>query len=320
MSVADQKKSHSFHTCTDAEDFLATFGRVAGQSVRTFISRFVPSDHVVGCLLVGSIPLGIGTGASDVDILVLIDDKNAVRDQESHADRGDGIVFSGQFSDDDTALVLAEVIAVLNGIEVDFELIPSDRVRELAGRVSGPGVFLTNQEVRILSRIKTGWVLFARDSLNESCGGLLRDSSLEVHCAVTNLVFALQDLEDARAALADDLPLALYLGRACVERCFASYFASKGYAFLGGKWLRFLKHHRDAGKGAGYEELQRLASLGLLLMFPSLDAHEEEVVTYLDEVAVFLADTRKLIQADKTFRVAFQMCPQVYDPVAVRTV
>lgn len=311
MNVAEQKKSHAFHLCPTAEAFLDQFERAAGRPLSAFVGRFAVSDRVAACVLVGSIPLGIGSSASDVDVLVLIDGADALRDQPRGLDDDEDVVFSGR-SDDTSALVAAEVIAMIGGVEVDFEFIVGDRVREAARRVTRSRVALAGQEIRILSRLKTGWILQSRSAIDDVCAALRADQSLEVHCAVTNFVFALQDLEDARAALPGDVALALHLGRSCVERGFASYFATKGYAYLGSKWLRLLRAPDAA--------LRPLASVGLGLLFPTLDDGAAQVEGYLADVAGFLAVTRDAIQtgtADKVFRVAFTMCPQVYDPRAV---
>jgi hypothetical protein len=304
VSVVDQKKPHSLHLCRTPAEFLASFERTAGRSVDAFVERFARLDRVAASLLVGSIPLGIGSSASDIDIVVLIDGASALRD-DARIDEDENIVFTGRSDDETTALVLAEVIAMLGGVEVHLEFILASRIAEWAKQVTEARVSLAAQQVRILGRIKTGWVLSARESSDDVCGALMRDNSLEVHCAVTSFVYALQDLEDARVALAGNVPLALHLGRSCVERCFASCFATKGFAHLGSKWLRFLK--------TADESLRRVADAGVPLLFPPLGdrAHAE---SYLNDVADFSAIARDAIQRDTAFRVAFRMCPQIYDP------
>ena len=304
MSVVDRKKSHSLHLCKTPAEFLASFERTAGQTVAAFVERFASADRIAASLLVGSIPLGIGSSASDVDIVALIDDASALRD-ETRIEDDENIVFTGRSDDQTTALVLAEVIAFLGGVEVHLEFILASRVGEWAKQATESRVSLAAQQVRILGRVKTGWVLSSRESSDGVCGALMRDNSLEVHCAVTSFVYALQDLEDARVALAGNVPLALHLGRSCVERCFAACFATKGFAHLGSKWLRFLK--------TADESLRGLADAGVPLLFPSL-GDRASAESYLNDVAELTALARDVIQRDTAFRVAFRMCPQIYDP------
>ena len=117
----------------------------------------------------------------------------------------------------------------------------------------------------------SAWTLLRGPSFERHCGALLGGNALEIHAATWYLVGAVQELEDARTAVADSPMLALHLGRSCAERCFLAYFASRGFAYLGSKWLRALEPDSPAHRLRALADGIPGRTAAVELMFPARD-------------------------------------------------
>lgn len=305
---------HSLHTCRNKDDFLAGFQKTCGCQIVAVISQFVPLEFVSGAVLVGSIPLGIGTEMSDIDIIVLLASADQV-DWIEDATRGPAeIVFAGKAAGEGGHLAVGEAVVLLNGVEVNLQFVLGPRVKETSDRLAVGRISLTQADVMVLSRLRTGWLLIRSPNLPSDDAAQLVDEALDVHWAVTMLVFALGDLEDARAALADDRVVVYHLGRTAVEKSFTAYFASRGHAFIGTKWLRFLRLQLErGGDGEDDRDLRALSSAGMSLLFPTPLNDPTAAADYLESVAAFYGNVRTRIERHVTYAAAVALCPQIYD-------
>lgn len=313
----EKKRPHRLHTCTSADAFPAAFCDETGHSIYDVVARFCGGAVPCGVVLGGSIPLGLGSPASDVDLLILLDPPSTTGNGTAgngvpalpQQDPRTGVVFSATFaSDGGTRLASGEVVAMMGGVEVNGQLLSAVAVGELIRRGVGARVSLTAHEIGLLSRLKTGWTLLRGPSFDRHCGALLSGNALEIHAVTWYLVGAVQELEDARAAVADSPMLALHLGRSCAERCVLAYFASRGFAYLGSKWLRALEPDSPAHRLRALADGIPGGFAALELMFPARDDAAE---AYLDRVAALVATTRQVIEQDRAFRIAFSLCPQL---------
>lgn len=306
------KRPHSLHTCKDERGFLESFRDQAGETIEDVIARFAVADLVAGCVLGGSIPLGVATSVSDVDLIVVVDDGSALRRRTA----GDpsAVEVSGEFIEDADTLMVAETVAIAGGIELNLQFVVMSRLQELTRRLARSGVWVSLAgQATILGRLKTGWLLLSSDRFVPVYTALRNNNSLEIHCTVRYFVFALQYLEDARAALTThDLELAPHLGRMCVETCFLAYLASLGCVSPGSKWFRLLNASRDGNSVR--QTASRLWSLGMPLLFPTVPRTGDQVVTQLRDVAKFAQNVREAIEERTAFKVAFKLCPQIHDP------
>jgi hypothetical protein len=315
QTVRAVKGRHSLHECTTPDAFFERFRSESGESVHELVGRFVVAERIAATILGGSLSLGIGTAVSDVDLLVLIDGADALKSSDSESLHFE---LRGESVGEAETLLAAEVVTIVNGIEVNLQFIEMSRVRMLAEKLARPNLWLSpgGTNTVILGRIKSGWVLTSSDRFRDGCAALLKTQALEIHCTVAHLVAALQDFEDARAAVPNDLPVALHLGRAAVESCFFAYFASESHVFVGSKWLRLIDRKR-AASGADRDArwaLGELGQSGVSLLFPPLLREAAEVDAYLERVADFIAGVRSTIERRTAFKVAFKLCPQMHDP------
>ena len=304
-SMNTLKRPHHLYTCTDSQDFIEKFTAELNLPFGDFLDRFGDGENRSAVLLAGSIPLGLGTGASDVDLMVILDDEDSL--SLPPVDAETGVLFSGAFAGT-ARLDVAEAIAIVNGIEIDLHFVSGPRVADASMRIRDDTISLTEHEIGVLSRIKTGWALSTRETFDDYCGALIADNSLEIRTAAWHLIGAMQELEDARAALADYPLLALYLGRRCVEKVFSVFFAAKGFAFLGGKWLRALKPGAIHSLWVGGDEVNTVISHGVKLLFPTAT---DAAAGYLDGVTEFVKQVRSEVEKDLSFKVAFAMSPQL---------
>lgn len=309
----ETKRPHSLHNCNGPSDFLSAFEAETGMSLDGFIDRLADRESVNVVILAGSIPLGVATSVSDLDLIVLLESPNS-RPLPS-ARTFPEIVFAaeGQVG---SMLEARQVVAVLNGVEVDVHFLSAPAVVALAKRIARAGVLLTPNEICFMSRIKTGWVLAQNERFSDIVGRLRCDNSLEIHTATTYVTGSLQELEDAHAALTDNQELALYLGRCSVEKCFTAFLASRGYAYTGGKWLRLIGR-LEAPRSLSSDSFRSLLANGVRLLFPA-PGGRATTEQYLAEVGSFLRSAREVMELDPLFKVAFAMCPQINEPVRAK--
>lgn len=295
------------HQARDAQGFLAAFEQATGRSVRAFLADFAAPGGTVAVALGGSIPLGIATEASDVDLLVLLESKEALLEPPPGAPRA---AFAGTFA---TPEELAVGTAVIRqpGVEIDVQFLLAPRLAQLMAMSKTSRIALTFQQRQLVARLRKGWLLdpgswpaSARD---------LHDESFDLHCAVQSMTTSFRSLADARAAAQDHWRLALAMGRHSVEKAFEAYFASRGYSSLGLKWLRFLDRRWEdiTGEGAG-QMPPALATRGQDLLLPA--GAPEAVPGYLAEVERFTREVRKVIEGSLRFKVALEVSPFMARP------
>lgn len=294
---------HDLHLATTAGDFAQRFARRLGKSAEECARWFSPPDNNLAIVTAGSIPLGIGTQVSDLDMIVVVSSlQDVVSDQldpRAHA------TFVGRVAEDGSAALHLNVVLMFEGVELDWHFIPVHRLRRLLAGVAVADMMLESENIRLLSRLMLGWTLASQTSYECDIGEELRSSPLSLRCAVKYWVAAAKALRGAEAALAEDLPLALHLARGCVEKAFEAYFAARGFPMVGDKWLRFL---RLRGLSAQSEpEFSLLSKSGVDLLSPPGNSSAESVRRYVEEVRRFAGEMRGLIDRNPRCRLALRL-------------
>ena len=287
------KRAHALHRCENAIAFRQAFEQQIGRSVEDLIDSVLPRETRRAILLTGSLAEGIGSAVSDIDLMVVIG-----REDIAH------IAPSGPATVKSTAtggLELAIIDCVLEGLEVDIALVSGPRLGRICAALGRGGVALGEEDIRVLARLKRGWVLDDASGYLAAFPGLRDRLSLEIYCATTYYSLALKRLEDAFAAARKDPALSLHLGRLCVEQVIFAWLASKGTCYPGAKWIAHVRKHEGVDHG-------------LTLLFPTLSDEAIEIGRYLIEVQRFADEIRSLIEQNRAFRIAFDFCPQIYTP------
>ena len=302
---ATKKRLHDLYRCRDAAEFATAFADATGRKVGDVVRELCIVDDPCGIVLGGSLPLGLGTATSDVDLLVLLDNPDGETLTKPSARTG--VVFAGRAAEGGGGVACGEVVAFIEGIEVNCQLLSAVSVEHASRRIARAQIALTPYEIGLMSRLKTGWTLERTATFDARCAPLLGDEALELHSAVWYLVGAMQDLEDARAALADCTPLALHLGRSAAERGVLAYFASRGIAYIGAKWLRAFEPAQAAGRVGVLAGDFPGGREALRILFPSFP----DAASYVERVAAFVADLRRDIETLPACRIAIALCPQL---------
>jgi hypothetical protein len=302
--VYHRKRLHGLHLARSSAEFIDLINAETADSAGWHPGRFVNGQALVGTVLGGSIPVGTATAASDVDLIAFV---RASGDVPTAFPRDDDIVFAA-YRPHDRFGATANVIVVVNGVEIDTVFLPTDWLRSAQVAVAAPAADLSVAEIDIFGKIKRGWALEADADLRQLLGEVRDSSNLEIRTCVSTYVYALKFLEDALAAMADNLPLALYLGRLCIERCFQSYYAANGHVLTGDKWLRLARRDIDRSTPASGPSLY---ARGERLLFPAFDLDAASVAAYLGEVKVFANAARAAIEGQPAHRAAFRLCPQI---------
>lgn len=297
---------HTLYECRTAEEFRARFEGITGRRVQQVIEGLIKSATPQAIFVAGSIPLGMGTRGSDVDMIVLVDSKEALANaQEATVNDSQRASF---FNETD-ALIAATFMQLHEGILVEVQVALTPAIRSVYARLRRRSPELSETEVRILGRLRTGWLLWETEGYLERNSINWSDRTLAVYCCTRNFVMALTHQRKAASALElRDVTLALQLGRASAEMAYLAYFASEGLVYLGVKWLAQLGFARGA-----QERLARhpLLKGSLHLLFPVFDSTEDDAKWYLRDVGEFLNSMRSLIEKQIAFRIAFKACVQI---------
>ena len=297
---------HGLHECRSVDEFRMLFSAATGCAVRSIADHVVQATAPKAIFLVGSLPLGMGTSGSDVDVIVLVDDKSALLAREQLTPNSDQAL---EFANDGDMLLAGISLSLKDGIPVEVQVALTPAIAAVYRRLRRRGPELNETEIRTLGRLSTGWLIWQSERYIQDSGVDLRDPSLAVYCATRSFVFSLlQRSKAARALERQDIPLALHHGRTSVEESYLAYFASEGLPHLGSKWLAKIGHAHD---GAQRVADQPLLAQGVRLLFPTLSSSLADTDRYLRDASDFIMSMRRLIEQRVRFRIAFKACPQI---------
>lgn len=299
------KRPHALHLADNAQTFMSLFEADTGKGILTYIDSFVSLEMVEQILLVGSIPLRTATAVSDIDLIILIPEGVEPR-------RFDIDTKILTFRPGDGGLIICGVNALYTGLEVDITFISIDSILKIVHRLQAGNTRLDRQEMLILGRINRSWLLYDKHpgaaERWESSRELVR-----VYGSTQFYINGLKAMEDAIPAAAYSIFLSLHLSRLAVEQAFFSFFASRGYSGLSDKWIAFLDVYKQNSCRAD-QKFQSISKQGLELLFSPPPTTLEGTKCYLIAVCTFLGTMQELIIAERSCRLAFKICPQIFDP------
>lgn len=301
-----QKASHDIHASRTVEQFCARFELETKCHPANLVDNILRPDRRRAIFVAGSMPMGLATSISDIDFIVVVDSQDAIIPGAASTRNSDSAL---AFSNDADPLSIGHFIHLINGIEVDINIVLMSRIEAIAHRLKLPGPELSDAEVLTLGRLKKAWLVSKSDGFMDDWDAFLSSYSFEVFCATRHFWLSLKMLEKARkAASMGDFPVALYLARLSTECGYLSYFASRGYCALGTKWLKFVAVFDFQGDGGA----KQLFNESIPLMFPRYHMDAAELERHLEDIGRFLRATREAIETDVRFKIAFAVCPQIY--------
>lgn len=302
-AILNSKRPNNLYKVSTAEEFSVGMLAWMEGDATWHPAQFVADGALTALLVVGSIPLGIGSCASDVDLVAIV---RGTSDLPSSFPADDRIVFAAR-----TGTQSANIVIVSHGLEIDIQFIAMSWLSTTYKAATGNGAMPSLADMNLLGQIKLGWVLAAERKIRSFLVMLQKDRSIEIRSSVRAYVSSLKTLEDAIAARTDNPVLALHLGRLAVERALGAYLAAQGSIGLGDKWLRLDRQATGQDKSA---PLFHLFDEAEGLLFPTFDLSENAVRTYLQRVTSFNASVKTQVETSPAYRIAFRVCPQIINP------
>jgi hypothetical protein len=296
---------HVLHQCANEDSFIARFEEATACSVQFVLNQVVSLAAPKALFLTGSIPLGMATSGSDIDFIALVDGKDAIVSDSKAAVTNTAQRLS--FSSESDPLRAGLFMTEMNGVMVELAILLTPAVRRIYERLRSRGPDLSDLEIMMLGRLRSGWLLTQSEDYLKRHGINLADPVLDVYCATRYFSYALMYRKKAiKAHELTDVSQALHLGRLSAEMAYLTYFASEGLPYLGAKWLAQLGHAHGAA-----ERVQRnpLLQKGIPLLFPS---HQSDPAEHLQALSQFLTSMRGLIEQKTRFKIAFIACPQIH--------
>jgi hypothetical protein len=303
--TVNEPRPHTLHECGTADEFCVAFERAASIGVAQIAGDVVAPGTPLAIFLVGSIPLGMATSGSDIDLIALVDNRAALRAIEHNSANNDQRL---EYASEGDTLLAGMFANLRAGILVDLQVAITPTIRRIHTSLRRRGPELSDSEVRTLGRLSTGWLLWQSDAYLERNCVALKDPALDVYCCTKSFVSALIHRRKAGKALdLGEVQLALHLGRSAVEMAYLAYFASDGIPYVGAKWLMLIGRTRDARERTTRHPLLRD---GVQLLFPADDSIAA-AAQFLSDVQIFLKSMRCLIEQKVLYKIAFSACPQI---------
>jgi hypothetical protein len=301
-----QKPQHNIHKSATVAEFRSWFERETNCSTASLVDGLVRPEFGHAIFVAGSLPMGLATGISDIDFIVLVASSDALlRGAASKTNNASALAFSNE-SD---PLSVGHFIHLINGVEADINIVLVPKLEGIYQRLRLPGPELTDGEIVTLGRLQKAWLLHKTEGFFDNWQDCLSDPALNVYCTTRYFWMSLKMLEKARkAASLQDFPVASYLARLSAECGFYAYFSSKGYCSLGTKWLKFAEVF-DFG---GSTQVKQSFNDYVRLIFPKLFQADDDIERHFEDVVSFINFVRKTIESDIRYKIAFAVCPQIY--------
>lgn len=300
------KASHGIHTSRTVERFCTRFEAETKCHPANLVDDILRPDYRRAIFVAGSIPMGMATSISDIDFIVLVDSADAILPGATSRKNSDSAL---TFSNDGDPLSIGHFIHLINGIEVDINIVLVSKIEGITQRLKLPGPELSDGEVLTIGRLKTAWLISKSDGFLDHWDSFLSDHSFEVLCATRFYWMSLKMLEKSRkAASMQDIPVSLYLARISAECVFWAYFASRGFCALGTKWLKFVTVFDFNGDA----DAKQLFSDSIPLVFPQFHMDAAERERHFETIVRFQRSGRATIEKDIRYKIAFAVCPQIY--------
>lgn len=267
--------------------------------MRHVVDQLVAPEARKAVFLVGSLPLGMATGGSDVDLILLVDSRAVILNNET-----------GNIREGASDLLVKHFWFFVGGVDIDVMMVITPTINSIYECLRGKNPWLGESEIMILSRLGAGWLLWQSDQYLERNGVVINNSELDVRCSTKRFVFAFAHREKAVKALAvNDISLCLHHGRLSVEKAYLAYFSSEGLSYLGDNWLAQITRADGA--------LERVHRHPLLmeyvhLLFPVYRSTQVEAAQYLQAVSESLTKIRRLIEEKSSYRLAYGILDDVF--------
>ena len=303
------KLEHQLYSSSDAEDFRIRFKSEVHCSVEQVFESIVQPVAKATVYLTGSIPQRAASGRSDVDLILVVMSPEAVL-SSAFTDRGTPNHIAFRRPDD--PLWAGQIIKMFRHVEVDVNVLLSTGISQIYENLLRPGPDLSDREIMLLSRLKTGWCV-AQLNGGSDVPPETFSRRLDIYCLTRAYTLAIKMFEKCvKEAQGSFLFTALHFGRLAVEQAYFAYFATLGFSYIGTKWMRIVEGRAGQNHPLAHIANDKDVSSGLSLIFPSPAWGVRETSAYITDVRDFLVAIRLHIARDPIAAIALKACPQVY--------
>ncbi|SFG37462.1 hypothetical protein SAMN05518865_111132 [Duganella sp. CF458] len=309
MSDSERKKrAHTLYLAGNPAEFSAAL-REARIDLPALLDALLVPGAEYGLVLGGSIPERTGTSVSDVDLLVLINSSQALRDVASSLG-----AYPVKWLYQNRNFTSNWAVLYVEGIELNFEIKVNPDIR-LAG---GAQVLLnknsnevSNENVdhlRFLSRLSGGWAL-QNVALVDLWKRYYEIDRLRQKRMISEFSLAAKELEDMQAAIGGAPGLSAMLGIYVVTKLMKALLASHDYFSPGVKWLRKVEQLISSGPAQSASLLRQ----GRDLLFPSPQADREAQLAYFQQVLAYSREVERQLAQDPAVKMVIGWFNEAFD-------
>jgi hypothetical protein len=283
-----KKKTHKLHECRISEEFLREFN-LNGINLPSIIKKYVKADANPGIQLIGSLADGLGNGASDLDINVLLDRK----DQFIFNDDSINLNYNNR----------KEVLIYVNGIEINLIFYFYDRLNTLIGSFINiaPALYnpkdiksfpiLSEDDLQFLHQLKNG-ISLENPEVIETWKDECMVELLPTYLAVYNFLIAREILEDAFHEIGSTEGSSCYMAKIVLEHAISSVMGRNGFTNQNKKWLmHYLNRLEDSNS-------RELVSKGINLLFSPMLKSLADETQHIKKIQQLIDDIQGLLQKD----------------------
>ncbi|HEX7984336.1 MAG TPA: hypothetical protein VF616_12540 [Duganella sp.] len=309
MSKSERKKTpHNLHLAEDAAAFTNAL-QTLGIDLPALLDALLEPGTEFGLVLGGSIPERTGTSVSDVDLLVLLNSPQALRNvSASLAGYPVKWLYQNKHFTANWAVLYVE------GVELNFEIKVNPDIRLALGEqalVNKNSNEVSNENVdhlRFLSRLSGGWPL-RNPALVDLWKRYYEIDRLQQKRMISEFSLAAKELEDMQAAIGGAPGLSAMLGVYVVTKLMKAVLASHHYFSPGVKWLRKV----DQLIAAGPADSSAVLRQGRGLLFPTLLAEAAAQRAYFEQVLAYSWEVERLLARDPAVKMVIGWFKEAFD-------
>lgn len=283
-----RKRPHDLHLSRNVDELQQRL-EARGIDLIALVAEFVKPSWPCGVLIGGSLADSVATGVSDLDILVLLSDKDALkkRKREVFGNPVQQLPSSG-----DTEF---EVSMFIEGIEIDIEFVvrPDVWQQDAQPEMDAKGID-SPRRVKFLSRLGSEWVVQGADVV-ERWRRYFQLEHFRIKRIMAEFTTASKNLEDLEAGIGLEKGHVGVVGIYVVTAMLRALLFCNGYHGCASKWMRVVGRKIETVDA----ETRDALIAGRALMFPGLLANADEELAYFREVYAFCKAIRRLLSREE---------------------
>lgn len=285
-----RKRPHELHLCTTPEE-LSRALRASGIDPLAIVAEFVRPSTELGILAAGSIPWGVATELSDLDIWVLLPGSHVFRSRQPREIAGAAVKYMPNEKPNRTGVTL-----FLSGIEIDFLFYTNDvpPQAEAGGLKASQAGDVHAADPSFVTRLATGWTLHGPEIVDRWKSYYDTDS-MRLKWIASEFTAATKDLEDLEVGIGRDRGHVPAIGSYVANSLLRALLAYNGcYTTSVKSMLRIGRLIETADP-----EMRDALIEGRALAFPALLHGPDEERAYFDRVYAYCGAVRTILSREE---------------------